>query len=115
MRNVVGELVGPALYDQLRQQALGLLPAAAATALGPAAAAPASAAPAATAVASTPAVPRYHAGRLLECKGLPVPTAAGKEHHMPKIKVTEQHRATGSGQPSIVCIYLVWPLRGGYR
>lgn len=80
MRNVVGELVGPALYDQLRQQALGLLPAAAATALSPAAAAPTPAAARAGARDGThaPAVLRYHAGRLLECKGLPVPTAAGR-------------------------------------
>ncbi|GIM06472.1 hypothetical protein Vretimale_10716, partial [Volvox reticuliferus] len=84
VRNVVGELVGPALYDQLRQQALGMLGDGAAvqqpttTAPGPvtAAAAAAPAAPAAAA-ASTPQQPRFHNARLQDCRGLPVPTAAG--------------------------------------
>ncbi|GLC59948.1 hypothetical protein PLESTB_001557000 [Pleodorina starrii] len=79
MRNVVGELVGPALYDQLRQQALGMLGDAAAAAQQPAVAAAAAAAAAAAVSAPSPAppLPRYHAARLLECRGLPIPTAAG--------------------------------------
>ncbi|GFR39738.1 hypothetical protein Agub_g220, partial [Astrephomene gubernaculifera] len=85
VRNVVGELVGPALYDQLRQQALGILSGAAVPAgFGAAAAAPQPqqlqshpshhAQPASQ---SPAAGPRYHAARLLDCRGLPLPTAAG--------------------------------------
>ncbi|KXZ55127.1 hypothetical protein GPECTOR_3g279 [Gonium pectorale] len=69
VRNVVGELVGPALYDQLRQQALGLLPAAA----------PGPAQPAQQpAQAAAAVLPRYNMNKVQDCKGLPVPTAAGK-------------------------------------
>ncbi|GIL55477.1 hypothetical protein Vafri_11042, partial [Volvox africanus] len=83
VRNVVGELVGPALYDQLRQQALGMLGEGAAaqqlttTAAGPVTPAPVPAAAAAAAAAATPQQPRYHNARLQDCRGLPVPTAAG--------------------------------------
>ncbi|GLI60510.1 hypothetical protein VaNZ11_002673 [Volvox africanus] len=79
VRNVVGELVGPALYDQLRQQAFGMLGEGAAaqqptnTAVGHVA----PVAAAAAAAAATPQQPRYHNARLQDCRGLPVPTAAG--------------------------------------